>query len=63
MNRVYRPAFSHEKAMQMLMAESGKAFDPAIVDCFMRNAMAIAALRERITVRRMTFADLVQDMQ
>lgn len=63
MDRVYRPAFSHEKAMNMLMAESGKAFDPALVDCFMQHSDDLRAVRERVTARRMTFADLAQSEQ
>lgn len=59
MDRVYRPAFSHEKALVMLQAESGQAFDPAIVNCFMEHNMEMLALRERVTARHMTFADLV----
>lgn len=63
MDRVYRPAFSHEKALEMLLAERGKAFDPDIVDCFLRNSAAISALREQVTVGRMTFADLINRKQ
>lgn len=63
MDRVYRPAFSHEKALAMMQAEKGKAFDPAIVDCFVRNSAAIQALRERVTRNGVTFSDLVQSKQ
>ena len=59
MDRVYRPAFSHETTMEMLVAQRGKAFDPTIVDCFVRNSAAMCALRERVTAERMTFANLV----
>ncbi|MHA7602088.1 HD-GYP domain-containing protein [Alicycliphilus sp. T452] len=60
MDRVYRPAFSHEKALEMLLEQRGKAFDPAVVDCFMRHADALRALHLRITECHMSFADLVQ---
>lgn len=63
MDRVYRPAFSHEKALEMLLAERGKAFDPDIVDCFLRNSAAISALREQVTAGRMAFADLINHKQ
>jgi len=33
--RVYKPAFSHEKALEIIQGERGKHFDPAIVDAFM----------------------------
>ncbi len=63
MDRVYRPAFSHERTLEMLLAERGKAFDPDIVDCFVRNISAMAALREQVTIRRMTFSDLTTGRQ
>ncbi len=63
MDRVYRRAFSHEKAMEMLVGERGKAFDPAIVDCFVQHGQTLLRLRERVTARRMTFADLIQSEQ
>ncbi|MDD2713594.1 MAG: HD domain-containing protein [Simplicispira sp.] len=63
MDRVYRPAFSHEKVLTMLQAEKGKAFDPAIVDCFMAHHRQLLALRERVTTRRLTFSELVEHEQ
>ena len=33
--RVYKPAFSNEKAAQIIAADAGKHFDPAIVDIFL----------------------------
>ena len=32
--RVYKPAFRHEDAMEMLAVERGKQFDPEILDAF-----------------------------
>ncbi|MCL2386071.1 MAG: response regulator [Defluviitaleaceae bacterium] len=32
--RPYKPAFTHEKAMDIIMKDSGKRFDPAIADIF-----------------------------
>lgn len=63
MDRVYRPAFTHEQALQMLQEQRGKAFDPAIVDCFVRHSDALLGLRQRIIEYRMSFADLVQAEQ
>jgi len=60
MDRVYRPALSHEKALTMLQAERGKAFDPTIVDCFVEHQMEILAVRERVTAQQLTFSDLVE---
>ncbi|MDY0107141.1 MAG: HD domain-containing protein [Giesbergeria sp.] len=59
MDRVYRAALSHEKALEMIVAERGKAFDPDIVDCFERHQATIRALHDRVTAQRLSFADLV----
>ncbi len=32
--RVYKPAFSHEEAVQIIISEKGKHFDPKIIDVF-----------------------------
>jgi putative two-component system response regulator len=32
--RVYKPAYSHETACTMIVAERGQHFDPAVVDVF-----------------------------
>ena len=32
--RVYKPAFSHEEALDIIAKERGKHFDPGIVDAF-----------------------------
>lgn len=63
MDRVYRPALSHATALEMLAAERGKAFDPDLVDCFLRHSGTLCELRERVTHTRMTFADLVEGAQ
>lgn len=34
--RVYKPPFSHEEAISMIQAESGKQLDPRLVEIFMR---------------------------
>lgn len=34
--RIYKPIFSHEKAREIIINESGKHFDPFIVDIFLR---------------------------
>lgn len=61
MDRVYRPAFSNDKALDMLQAERGKAFDPQVVDCFMAHKDALLELRQRVTAHRMSFADLMDE--
>lgn len=49
MDRVYRPAFTVERALEMLAAERGKAFDPQVVDVFLAHADEINDLRCKIT--------------
>lgn len=44
--RVYKPAFSHEKARNIILDGCGKHFDPAIVDAF------VDCEQQFITVRR-----------
>jgi len=63
MPRVYRQALSHEAALEMIAQERSKAFDPAIVDCFLRHSTPLLALRLSITECQMSFADLVASDQ
>lgn len=59
MDRCYRPAFSDERALAMLAAESGRAFDPTLVATFIAHADDLIGLRDRINRRSASFADLV----
>ena len=61
MDRCYRAAFDDAQAMQMLQAERGRAFDPALVDRFVACAPQMIALRDRINRQQPTFADLAAD--
>jgi putative two-component system response regulator len=63
MDRCYRKAFSDERALAMLCAESGRAFDPALTDLFLANAGPFIRLRDRINRARPSFADLVRGVQ
>ena len=36
--RVYKDAFSHERSLAIIKEESGKAFDPEIVEAFLEVA-------------------------
>ena len=58
MDRCYRPAFTDAKALDMLLAERGKAFDPRVVDCFHANHDQLIELRNRIN--RLSEADVVR---
>ena len=53
------PRLEQEEALEMLKAESGRAFDPAVVDAFLANAEAINALRCRITQECPSFDSLI----
>jgi putative two-component system response regulator len=60
MDRCYRPAFEDRRALAMLAAESGHAFDPRLVAAFIVHADELIALRDRINRRGASFADLVE---
>lgn len=59
MARVYRPAFPVDTALSMLAAESGKAFDPLLVEVFLKNAEDLNALRLKVTSEKPSFAQLI----
>ncbi len=59
MDRCYRKAFSDERALEMLQAERGRAFDPHLVDLFQAHSAEMRALRDCINQVNPTFADLV----
>ena len=61
MDRCYRPAFSDAKAIEMLRAERGRAFDPRVVDCFLEHIGDMIELRDSVTRNRLDFEDLTQD--
>ena len=62
MDRCYRAAFSDERALQMLRAEQGLAFDPDLIDLFIAHAAHIIALRDRVNRLAPDFADLVSGL-
>lgn len=63
MARVYRPAFPVDTALAMLAGESGKAFDPVLVDIFLSNADVLNALRLKVTREKPSFATLIDARQ
>jgi len=46
--RVYKEAFSHAKASAIIIEGSGTAFDPDVVEAFIQQEQAIAALAETL---------------
>jgi putative two-component system response regulator len=49
--RVYKPAFSHEKALEIILNERGKHFDPDIVDVFIQIEKDIREIANKFTQR------------
>ena len=47
--RVYKSAFSHERARSILLEGIGKHFDPAIVDAFLEAEDKFISIRERFS--------------
>ena len=45
--RVYKPAFSHETALEIIGSERGKHFDPRLVDAFFVIENEIKTIAER----------------
>jgi putative two-component system response regulator len=60
MDRCYRKAFADEVALGMLRDQSGQAFDPRVVQCFLTHAPALIELRDRINQAPPGFEDLVE---
>ena len=45
--RVYKPALSHGRAREIVVAGRGSHFDPALVDAFLDNEQAFVSIAER----------------
>jgi putative two-component system response regulator len=58
MDRCYRPAFSDARALQMLLEERGRAFDPHVVDAFIAHSAELIALRDHINATGLDFEAL-----
>lgn len=58
MDRCYRPAFSDQQALQMLVAERGKAFDPKVVNTFVAHGAKMMALRDQVNRDQLDLTDL-----
>ena len=51
MDRCYRPAVDDDAAIALIIAESGRHFDPAVVDAFVAIAPELIALRNQLNAR------------
>jgi putative two-component system response regulator len=61
MDRCYRPAFSDEKALGMLLEARGRAFDPDIVDAFVEHLAEMRQIRDRVNQLHLGFEAICQD--
>jgi PAS domain S-box-containing protein len=46
--RVYKEAYSHQKALEIIVHDKGKHFDPDIVDAFLANEQGFRRIREEM---------------
>jgi putative two-component system response regulator len=53
MDRCYRPAFSVARAMELLQAQRGLAFDPRVVDTFLAHRDEMLEVRDRVNRERL----------
>lgn len=56
--RVYKDAFTHDVARSIILDESGKHFDPAIVEAFMRTEKRFVEARARFSECQLTKAEV-----
>lgn len=42
--RIYKPAFSHEKSLEIILSEKGTHFDPVLIDCFIAVEQAFSLI-------------------
>jgi putative two-component system response regulator len=61
--RVYKPAFSHEKAVAIIRESRGSHFDPDIVDAFEANKERFVTIREQLVQREEQEAQAVAERQ
>lgn len=61
--RVYKPAFSHEKARELILAGNGTQFDPDIVQAFRENEDRFIEVREHFAAREEAPGPLFQFAQ
>lgn len=55
--RVYKEAYSHQKARQIILKESGSHFDPDVVDAFLEVETQFAAISKKLADTTQSLAD------
>jgi PAS domain S-box-containing protein len=51
-SRVYKPPFSHEESKEMIVRESGKQFDPRVVNAFVRREHDFKEARMKLILQQ-----------
>jgi putative two-component system response regulator len=59
MDRCYRKAFTDDKAIEMIIDQSGKHFDPNIVEVFLENIHTFIEIRERVNKDPFKYSQLI----
>lgn len=59
MDRCYRQAVSDETAIEMVLEQSGKHFDPDLVELFIANKDSFIDLRKKINENPLTYNQLI----
>lgn len=54
--RVYKRAFSHEKAKELLLAGAGTQFDPRVIEAFMRREAEIIEIKRQLNQDQESFS-------
>ena len=47
--RVYKPAFSHDRAVELILKDTGSRFDPRIIEVFQKCTNEFARIRAELT--------------
>jgi len=50
-SRTYKPAYTHEQARMLIVADSGHRFDPSIVNAFLRREQDFIAARRDLLLQ------------
>ena len=60
MDRCYRQSFSDEVAIEMVLEQSGKHFDPNLVKLFISNIDTFIKIRQRLNQNPLTYNQLIE---
>lgn len=60
-DRSYRRAFSDTEALDMVVGQRGRGFDPVVVDAFAQHFPALSQLRRDVLQRGLAYTDLLYE--